>query len=61
MGISSSAAPGLHEPPKHPSEPLHHPQVDEIELPAVLHALSDPMRLQIVKILAQARVVRAPA
>jgi DNA-binding transcriptional ArsR family regulator len=29
-------------------EPLAHPTRDEIELAAVLHALSDPMRLQIV-------------
>jgi DNA-binding transcriptional ArsR family regulator len=28
---------------------LHHPQRDEIELPAVLHALSDPHRLEIVR------------
>jgi DNA-binding transcriptional ArsR family regulator len=27
---------------------LHHPAKDEIELAAVLHALSDPMRLRIV-------------
>jgi DNA-binding transcriptional ArsR family regulator len=27
---------------------LHHPAAEEIELAAVLHALSDPMRLQIV-------------
>ena len=27
---------------------LHHPAANEIELAAVLHALSDPMRLQIV-------------
>ena len=33
-------------------EPLHHPPADEIELPAVLHALSDPVRLKIVRILA---------
>jgi DNA-binding transcriptional ArsR family regulator len=30
---------------------LHHPASDEIELPAVLHALSDPQRLQIVRLL----------
>jgi DNA-binding transcriptional ArsR family regulator len=28
---------------------LHHPDRDEIELPAVLHALSDPHRLEIVR------------
>jgi DNA-binding transcriptional ArsR family regulator len=33
-------------------EALAHPAVEDIELPAVLHALSDPMRLQIVRILA---------
>ena len=33
-------------------EDLPHPNVDEIELAAVLHALSDPMRLQIVRMLA---------
>jgi DNA-binding transcriptional ArsR family regulator len=33
-------------------EPLAHPCLDDIELPAVLHALSDPMRLRIVRILA---------
>jgi DNA-binding transcriptional ArsR family regulator len=31
---------------------LHHPRVDEIELPEVLHALSDPVRLEIVRLLA---------
>ncbi len=30
----------------------HHPSIDELELPAVLHALSDPARLQIVRRLA---------
>jgi DNA-binding transcriptional ArsR family regulator len=30
-----------------------HPQVEEIELPAVLHALSDPQRLRIVRELAR--------
>jgi DNA-binding transcriptional ArsR family regulator len=28
---------------------LHHPTQDELELPAVLHALSDPQRLRIVR------------
>jgi DNA-binding transcriptional ArsR family regulator len=32
---------------------LHHPERDEIELPSVLHALSDPQRLQIVSRLAE--------
>jgi len=31
---------------------LYHPDRDEIELPTVLHALSDPQRLQIVRLLA---------
>ena len=30
----------------------HHPSCEELELPAVLHALSDPARLQIVRKLA---------
>jgi DNA-binding transcriptional ArsR family regulator len=33
-------------------EALPHPELDQIELPAVLHALSDPMRLRIVACLA---------
>jgi DNA-binding transcriptional ArsR family regulator len=31
---------------------LHHPDRNEFELPAVLHALSDPQRLEIVRTLA---------
>ena len=31
---------------------IHHPSVDEIELTAVMHALSDPARLQVVRTLA---------
>jgi DNA-binding transcriptional ArsR family regulator len=31
---------------------LHHPAVEEIELTAVMHALSDPARLQVVRTLA---------
>lgn len=31
---------------------LHHPERDQIELPGVLHALSDPQRLEIVRELA---------
>jgi DNA-binding transcriptional ArsR family regulator len=30
----------------------HHPSCEELELPAILHALSDPARLQIVRKLA---------
>jgi DNA-binding transcriptional ArsR family regulator len=33
-------------------EALHHPEAHEIELAAVLHALSDPVRLKIVRMLA---------
>jgi DNA-binding transcriptional ArsR family regulator len=29
--------------------PLHHPDPVEIDLPSLLHALSDPMRLEIVR------------
>jgi DNA-binding transcriptional ArsR family regulator len=32
---------------------LHHPRIEEIALPDVLHALSDPVRLQIVRALAE--------
>jgi DNA-binding transcriptional ArsR family regulator len=32
---------------------LHHPVAEEIELAAVLHALSDPQRLRIVRLLAR--------
>jgi DNA-binding transcriptional ArsR family regulator len=39
VSIETRAAPG---------EPLPHPTVKEMELAAVLHALSDPMRLKIV-------------
>ena len=31
---------------------IHHPAVDEIELTAVMHALSDPARLKVVRTLA---------
>jgi DNA-binding transcriptional ArsR family regulator len=34
------------------SEALPHPSREDIELPAVLHALSDPVRLRIVEALA---------
>ena len=36
----------------HTNEPIAHPARDEIELGAVLHALSDPVRLKIVAALA---------
>ena len=32
---------------------LHHPRADELNLPEVLHALSDPVRLEIVRTLAE--------
>jgi len=32
---------------------LHHPRIDEVSLPEVLHALSDPVRLHIVQSLAE--------
>jgi DNA-binding transcriptional ArsR family regulator len=32
---------------------LHHPDVDELRLEGVLHALSDPIRLQMVRTLAE--------
>jgi DNA-binding transcriptional ArsR family regulator len=34
------------------AEPIHHPARAELELAAVLHALSDPVRLRIVAALA---------
>ena len=39
--------------------PLEHPDRDEIELTAVLHALSDPQRLRIVAVLAADEEPRA--
>ncbi len=38
---------------------LHHPATDEIELTEVLHALSDPIRLEIVRTLAACDEERA--
>jgi DNA-binding transcriptional ArsR family regulator len=35
---------------------LHHPDRNQLELPAVLHALSDPQRLEIVRTLADSDV-----
>jgi DNA-binding transcriptional ArsR family regulator len=40
------------EPAREVPEPLPHPELAEIELSAVLHALSDPMRMRIVEALA---------
>jgi DNA-binding transcriptional ArsR family regulator len=38
---------------------LHHPDRDEIDLPSVLHALSDPHRLEIVRRLSKESEPRA--
>lgn len=38
---------------------LHHPAKDDLELASVLHALSDPHRLQIVRALADDATPRA--
>ncbi|MBP2324390.1 DNA-binding transcriptional ArsR family regulator [Kibdelosporangium banguiense] len=35
------------------ADPLPHPERDEIRIDAVLHALADPVRLQIVRALAE--------
>ena len=35
------------------ADPIAHPELDQVELPAVLHALSDPVRLRIVSGLAR--------
>jgi DNA-binding transcriptional ArsR family regulator len=54
MGLTAPSG-GPHqfaEPLPHPGESLRHPSRNEIELAAVLHALSDPMRLRIVSGLA---------
>ncbi len=55
MGATISDAASDATPPAQTAsaaEALSHPARDEIELPAVLHALSDPMRLRIVAKLA---------
>ena len=46
--------------PVEATEKIAHPQRDEIELSAVLHALSDPVRLRIVSALATAEDGEAP-
>lgn len=54
-GPAAAATARLVEPPSRAAleaDPLSHPAPDEIELAAVLHALSDPMRLRIVAALA---------
>lgn len=40
------------EPKEVALDPLGHPGCEELQLPAVLHALSDPIRLRIVAVLA---------
>ena len=54
QGQAAAASARLVEPPgtREDADPLAHPARDEIELAAVLHALSDPMRLRIVAALA---------
>jgi DNA-binding transcriptional ArsR family regulator len=37
---------------------LRHPPKDELALPAILHALSDPHRLQVVRVLADSTTPR---
>jgi DNA-binding transcriptional ArsR family regulator len=50
QGQAIAATAALVEPPSASDgkDPLSHPARDEIDLAAVLHALSDPMRLRIV-------------
>ena len=49
QGQAVAATASLVEPPSTRDEdPLSHPACEQIELAAVLHALSDPMRLRIV-------------
>ena len=52
MSATAATAKGQDASPRTGPEPLHHPDVSELDLSAVLHALSDPMRLQIVAMLA---------
>jgi len=55
QGQAAAATARLVEPPSRVAlepDPLSHPAREEIELSAVLHALSDPMRLRIVAALA---------
>jgi DNA-binding transcriptional ArsR family regulator len=50
QGQAVAATASLVEPPatRDEDDPLSHPACEQIELAAVLHALSDPMRLRIV-------------
>jgi DNA-binding transcriptional ArsR family regulator len=50
--ISTTTAPEPDAGTKAGTEALPHPAVEEMELASVLHALSDPMRLRIVHVLA---------
>jgi DNA-binding transcriptional ArsR family regulator len=52
MSVTSTTDSEPHLPLKPAPEPLHHPAVADLELACVLHALSDPMRLKIVHVLA---------
>jgi DNA-binding transcriptional ArsR family regulator len=52
MGIASTEAAHPTGEPVSTAEPLAHPERDQLELAAVLHALSDPVRLRIVAALA---------
>jgi DNA-binding transcriptional ArsR family regulator len=52
MSITPSEAQAVPLSPRSTVEPLPHPKAEEFELAAVLHALSDPMRLRIVQGLA---------
>ena len=53
QGQAVAATARLVEPPsKHEDDKLCHPASEQIDLAAVLHALSDPMRLRIVAALA---------
>lgn len=56
MQTSETTAESLSLPPQ---EALRHPRADDIELAAVLHALSDPIRLRIVAELAKCRSERS--
>jgi DNA-binding transcriptional ArsR family regulator len=53
MSVSADMNEGI-EAVREVADPLPHPELEQIELAAVLHALSDPMRLRIVECLASA-------
>lgn len=58
MGAMTTAAP--HAAPSTGSRALAHPDRSEIRLEAVLHALSDPMRLSVVREMASAQGEDSP-